>query len=96
MLREKMLDRLDRMDRERERRDDVVRAKEMQRMADEPVTDFEMAEAMTKYGGSFCQHLGSLWYHADPENRAKILATWPDYCAEYRDLARLKREQAKG
>jgi hypothetical protein len=64
-------------------------------MAPDPVTDFEMAEAMQRYGGSFVQCLGMLWMRADVINRAKILATWPEYCAEYCDLARLKRERVQ-
>jgi hypothetical protein len=57
----------------------------------DPVTDFEMAEAMRTMGGSFVSALAEAWFRADPINRAKILATWPEYCAEYRELAQLKR-----
>ena len=60
-----------------------------------PISDREMAEAMVRYGGSFVVHLGQAFLFADGINRAKILATRPDYCQQYRDLARLKREQAK-
>jgi len=37
--------------------------------ADDPVTDYEMAEAMRTYGGSFVQCLGRAWHHADESNR---------------------------
>jgi hypothetical protein len=59
------------------------------------VTDFEMAEAMIAFGGGFVSHLGSLWMRADETNRAKILATWPEYCETYRGLATLKHERAR-
>jgi hypothetical protein len=59
------------------------------------VTDFEMAEAMHSYGGSFCQALAQAWFHADATNRAKILQTWAEECQEFRDVARLKRAQVK-
>jgi hypothetical protein len=82
--RERVLGRIDRMDRARQR-------KEICRMEQDTITDFEMAAAMAEFGGSFAQVLGRAWQVADEINRAKIVATWPDYCAEYRELARLKR-----
>ena len=82
-----MLDRLDRNNRENERRDAAITAKQ----ESAPVTDFEMAEAMRTFGGSFVQCLGRAWHHADEVNRAKILSTWADECERYRELARLKR-----
>lgn len=59
----------------------------------DPVTDYEMAQAMIFFGGSFVRMLGQLWHRADEENRAIILAAWPGYVEEYRELARLKRDQ---
>jgi len=49
----------------------------------DPVTDDEMAEAMRTLGGSFVQRLGKAWCAADAINRAKILATWPEYVKEW-------------
>ena len=55
------------------------------------VSDDEMAQAMHRYGGSFVRTLAALLHCADDDNRARILATWPEYCAEYRDMVRLQR-----
>ena len=55
--------------------------------------DYAMAEAMMLRGGSFVQALGKAWYCADARNRARLIAAFPDYVAEYRELARLKRAQ---
>lgn len=57
------------------------------------VSDDEMAEAMRRYGGSFVRTLAALLHCADDDNRARILATWPEYCAEYRDMVRLQRKR---
>lgn len=59
------------------------------------VTDFDMAEAMRNFGGSFAIRLADLWQHADEINRAKILAAWPDECEEYRELVRLQRRRGR-
>jgi hypothetical protein len=95
VLREKMLDRLDRVDRDNAQRAHVAECLCPVCAAAQPVTDFEMANAMHSYGGSFCHALAQAWFHADEVNRAKIMATWADEVAEYRELARLKRAQAQ-
>ena len=62
--------------------------------ARQPVSDYEMACAMKMYGGSFVSRLGELWFAADGVNKAKLVAAFPEYVADYRDVARLKREKA--
>jgi hypothetical protein len=89
VLRAKMLDRLDRVDRE-----NAQRAQRMDKPS-EDVTDFEMMAAMQAYGGGFFSVIARAWMVGDEQNRAKILATWPEEVERYRELAKLKREQAR-
>lgn len=59
------------------------------------VTDYEMAQAMISFGGSFVTYLGQAWHAADEANRAKLLAAFPQYVLEYREIARLHRERVR-
>jgi len=45
--------------------------------------DYWTIEAMAKYGGSFVKALAEAARRADPQNLAKIKATWVEYWAEY-------------
>jgi len=47
----------------------------------------QVAEAMTLYGGSFVQALGRALMQADNDNQRRIKETWPEYWAEYVDVA---------
>lgn len=47
--------------------------------------DFQVVEAMEKYGGSFVKALAQLCHRADPVNLQKIKYTWPDYWEEYQN-----------
>lgn len=51
------------------------------------VEDYEVAEAMMRYGGSFVQILGELTARADLINLEKIKSTWPEYWGKYTEFA---------
>lgn len=51
------------------------------------MTDYEIAEAMIVYGGSFVSSLGRLWQLADPVNRGRLKDAFPDYWKNYSDEA---------
>ena len=51
------------------------------------LTDYEVTEAMIQFGGSFVRGLGELYRRADEHNKAKLRMAFPEYFAEYRDLA---------
>ncbi len=55
-------------------------------------TDWEVVRTMERFGGHFIRILAELCHRADPENLAKIKATWPEYWAEYQQLAKLAKE----
>lgn len=57
---------------------------------DHAITDGDVTVAMYVYGGSFVSALGALWRLADDDNRARLKAAFPEYWAEYRDLAERK------
>jgi len=44
-------------------------------------------DAMQQYGGSFIRMLAQCYIVADPDNRAKIRATWADDWAWYAEMA---------
>ena len=41
------------------------------------------AELMTQIGGSFAQHLARAFRVADSDNRARIIAAWPELFERY-------------
>lgn len=43
----------------------------------------EMVEAMRVEGGGFAKALAECFVHADPENRRRLLRTFPEYVAQY-------------
>ena len=57
--------------------------------------DFDVAFKMIEYGGSFVRKLGAAALVADPENLAKIKATWPDYWSQYDRMAKQLSEVEK-
>lgn len=63
-------------------------------MAD--VTDYAVVHAMKHFGGGFVQTLAALCDRADPDNLARIKAAWPDYWAEYAEIARMKADKGEG
>ena len=44
------------------------------------------AELMLQIGGSFAQHLARAFKVADSDNRARILAAWPDLFERYHSM----------
>jgi hypothetical protein len=57
-------------------------------------TDWEIVQAMERFGGSFVRMLAACCHKADPVNFAKIKATWPELWAEYAEHVRMERERA--
>ena len=53
------------------------------------MTEWEITEAMIVYGGSFVSMLGKLYRLADTDNRARLRQAFPEYWAEYIELAQL-------
>jgi len=43
----------------------------------------DMISRMEKYGGSFVVALANAFKYADPDNRRKLLSTFPNYVNEY-------------
>jgi hypothetical protein len=51
------------------------------------LTEFDVVEAMRRYGGSFVQALAVCWQRADIVNRHRLEDAFPDIWAEYQRLA---------
>ena len=49
--------------------------------------EYEVIEAMKKYGGSFVVQLANLYERGDANNRLKIRLTWSEYWAQYKEMA---------
>ena len=58
-------------------------------------TEWEITEAMIVYGGSFVQTLGRLIRQADVDNKRRLVAAFPEYIEQYKELARMLPERAK-
>jgi hypothetical protein len=54
--------------------------------------DYDIVEAMLKYGGGFVADLGALFRRADAENQAILKTAFAHVWAEYAQIARLGRE----
>jgi hypothetical protein len=52
------------------------------------IADWDVIEAMIKFGGSFVHALGTAYRAADASNQAKLKAAFPDYWTKYADIAR--------
>jgi len=50
--------------------------------------DFAMVEAMERYGGSFVKSLAQCFYTADKSNFSKLKKAFPEYCEQYREMAK--------
>jgi hypothetical protein len=50
-------------------------------------SDWDILEAMTKYGGSFVKQLAILYRLADPNNKKKLENTFGDFFRKYDDIA---------
>jgi hypothetical protein len=58
--------------------------RELQEVAD---TDHRAAKAMEKWGGGFAAALAVAYFHADADNKARILAAWPELFERYRRMS---------
>lgn len=56
-------------------------------------TDWEVVRTMERFGGGFVRTLAELCHRADPENLAKIKATWPEYWSEYAAMSETVKAQ---
>jgi 2-oxo-4-hydroxy-4-carboxy--5-ureidoimidazoline (OHCU) decarboxylase len=53
-------------------------------------------QVMERMGGGFASALAVAYYRADSDNRARILAAWPDLFEKYRRIAHeLQPDQAE-
>lgn len=50
--------------------------------------EFEVVEAMSKYGGSFVQCLAEAFHHADVGNLRKLKKAFPEYWKRYEEMAK--------
>lgn len=57
------------------------------------MTDYDIAEAMTRYGGSFVHVLGKAFRAADDDNRLRIKTAFPEYWAEYAEVAKMHADR---
>jgi len=51
------------------------------------IKEYDVTEAMILYGGSFVQQLGKLLRAADAENKSRLVAAFPEFIKEYREIA---------
>jgi hypothetical protein len=51
--------------------------------------DLAITDAMEQYGGSFVKALAVAARRADPDNLAKIKATWPEYWQRYTEMVEM-------
>lgn len=54
--------------------------------------NYEISEAMIKFGGGFVQGLGRLFRQADEDNRRRLLLAFPEYWKQYDELASFNEE----
>ncbi len=57
-------------------------------------TDYEIVQAMERFGGGFVRALAGAWYRADDENQARIRASFHELWAEYAEHVRMQRDRA--
>lgn len=58
------------------------------------ISDYDVAQTMIRFGGSFVAALAQAWCRADDRNQQRIQEAFPDYWTEYRELARLRLKAA--
>ena len=63
------------------------------RTADDEITDYDITTAMHHLGGTFVAKLAAAWMVADPQNRDKLKAAFPDYWDDFREVIKLRRER---
>lgn len=57
------------------------------------ISDYEVLKAMRCFGGSFIRALAEAISTADEINRQKLKDAFPEYWAQYAELARLESER---
>lgn len=57
--------------------------------------NWEITEAMIRFGGSFVKALGNLWRIGDLSNRARLQNAFGAYWNEYAEIVKMKRNDAK-
>jgi hypothetical protein len=62
-------------------------------MPDRPIGDYEIVNAMARYGGSFARAVAEAASRADPANLAKLKAAFPDLWDTYAELVTLRRPE---
>jgi hypothetical protein len=58
-----------------------------------PATDYDIVNAMARFGGSFVQCLAAAYHAADPVNSLRLKAAFPDIWAEYAELVQIIRQR---
>jgi len=59
------------------------------------MSDDDTIGAMLQFGGGFVVQLARLYQLADPDNRTRIQAAWPEYWRCYTELAAHRRTNRK-
>lgn len=55
------------------------------------ISDYDVIEAMLKYGGSFIQSLARCWQAGDYINQEKLKTAFPEYWSQYSSLAEAEK-----
>jgi hypothetical protein len=56
-------------------------------------TDYDIVNAMARFGGSFVRCLAACYHAADPVNSLRIKAAFPDIWAEYAEMVQMIRHR---
>ncbi len=59
---------------------------------DGQVDDYDIVNAMRRYGGSFVSGLGKLWFSADADNKRRLKTAFPEYWEKYAKLAKMAKD----
>lgn len=57
--------------------------------------NWEITEAMMRFGGSFVKDLGMLWRRGDLSNRRKLEDAFSEYWESYKRIVEIKRAEKK-
>ena len=61
----------------------------------ERVPDWEVENAMMRFGGSFVRALGSAFQQADQDNHQRLLEAFPELWVRYARIARDSRPEVE-
>lgn len=59
------------------------------------ITDYEIVNAMERYGGSFARAIAQAATYADPDNLMRLKLAFPKLWSEYTEMARLSQTKGK-